>query len=263
MRMSLPFLISLFSFVKLTAPQFPTVQQMFDTSWGEIFVMTGLCLALVGRKDLPKASRFVGSQVGRVVGLLQGARLRADRFAAQNELRQLQNELRAGLRELDAVKAEIAVAASSRGTIGRALGATVPSANRIAPEGVVRSISDNENKGVFTTVTTTNSSKTMEMRDMPTAAVRPLAPRAHAVAAVAEDEWVKQGIGFVSRAEQMGADTAAGPSGAKILSNLIQQSLIFDQHDRVVQEQQQALQSKVEDAKQKRQDSTAKKEESR
>lgn len=97
---------------------------------------------------------------------------------------------------------------------------------------------------------------------MPAAAVRPLAPRAHSVAAVAEDEWVKQGIGFVSRAEQMGADTSTGPSGAKILSNLIQQSLIFDQHDRHVQEQQQALQSKVEDAKQKRQESSVKKKES-
>jgi Sec-independent protein translocase protein TatA len=48
---------------------------MFETSWGEIFVMTGLCMVLIGRKDLPHASRFVGSQVGRVVGLLQGARM--------------------------------------------------------------------------------------------------------------------------------------------------------------------------------------------
>ena len=64
------------------------------------------------------------------MGLLQGAQIRANCFAGLNELRQLQNELRAGLRELDAVKAEIAIAASSRGTIGRQLGATVASANR-------------------------------------------------------------------------------------------------------------------------------------
>lgn len=229
---------------------------MFESSWSEIFVMTGLCLALVGRKDLPKVSRFMGEQVGRVVGLLQGARLRADRFAAQNELRQLQNELRAGLRELDAVKAEIAVAASSRGTIGRTLGATVPSANRAAvPENNVGSVSSEENRGVSLATAPINTATS----NTPTAAVRPLAPRSQAVAAVAEDEWEKQGISFVSRAEQMGADTAAGPSGAKILANLIQQSLIFDQHDRVVQEQQEALQTKVQDAKQKRKESTRKK----
>jgi hypothetical protein len=78
---------------------------------------------------------------------------------------------------------------------------------------------------------------------------------------VAEDEWEKQGIGFVSRAEQRGSETGAGLSGAKLLSNLIQQSLIFDQHDRVVQEQQEALQSKFDDAKQKRQEGTEKKDE--
>ena len=241
---------------------------MFDTSWGEIFVMAGLCTALVGRRDLPKACRFVGSQVGRVVGLLQGARLRADRFAANNELRQLQNELRAGLRELDAVKAEIAVAASSRGTIGRTLGPTVASANRVVPENNVLSsetniasfqafASNNVTSATSTTTTTTRNNSI----PMTEAAVRPLAPRSQAVAAVAEDEWEKQGIGFVSRAEQRGAMTGAGPSGAKLLSNLIQQSLIFDQHDRVVQEQQEALRSKVDDAKQKRQENAEKKKE--
>jgi len=239
---------------------------MFETSWGEIFVMTGLCVVLVGRHDLPKASRFVGSQVGRVVGLLQGARLRADRFAAQNELRQLQNELRAGLRELDAVKAEIAVAASSRGTFGRTLGATVPSANRVVPESGVSTagggVTADRGASPAFAANVVSTSSNAPTSDMPTAAVRPLAPRSQAVAAVAEDEWHKQGIGFVSRAEQMGANTAAGPSGAKILSNLIQQSLIFDQHDRVVQEQQEALRSKVDDAKQKRQEKAEKEVES-
>lgn len=239
---------------------------MFDTgtSWGEIFVATGLCMAIVGRKDLPKAARFVGEQTGRVVGLLQGARIRADRFAAQNELRQLQNELRAGLRELDAVKAEIAVAASSKGTIGRTLGATVPSANRMAvpAENVGGSGSTAFSAGNVASTAVGNVTTTAPpTRDMTLTAVRPLAPRSQAVAAVAEDEWEKQGIGFVSRAEQMGSDMSAGPSGAKLLANLIQQSLIFDQHDRVVQEQQDALQTKVQNAQQKRRNSAGSKEE--
>ena len=73
---------------------------MFDVSWGETFVLIGISFAAVGRKDLPKASKFLGTQVGRIVGLLQGARARADRFAQTNELHALQNELRSGLREL-------------------------------------------------------------------------------------------------------------------------------------------------------------------
>lgn len=104
---------------------------MLDISWGEILVVGAVGVALTGKKDLPAACRFVGTQVGRLVGLLQGARARADRFAQANELRQLQNELRSGLRELDQVKMELAVAASSRGVIGRTLGATTASANRL------------------------------------------------------------------------------------------------------------------------------------
>lgn len=214
-------------------------------------------MALIGRKDLPNASRFLGSQVGRVVGLLQGARMRADRFAAQNELRQLQNELRAGLRELDAVKAEIAVAASSRGTIGRGLGPTVPSADRkmvLSSSGSGNIMAAGTSAAPAFAVSMA-SAVTMDTTDVRASAVRPLAPRAQAVAAVAEDEWEKQGIGFTSIAEQRGSDTGAGPSGAKLLSNLIQQSLIYDQHDRVVQEQQDALQSKVYSAQAKRDES--------
>eukprot|EP00571_Detonula_confervacea_P016612 CAMPEP_0172311172 /NCGR_PEP_ID=MMETSP1058-20130122/14059_1 /TAXON_ID=83371 /ORGANISM="Detonula confervacea, Strain CCMP 353" /LENGTH=89 /DNA_ID=CAMNT_0013024263 /DNA_START=134 /DNA_END=399 /DNA_ORIENTATION=- len=81
---------------------------MLDISWGEIAVLTSAGLLLIGRKDLPIASHAVGQQLGRIVGLLQGARLRADRFATDHQLKQLQNEFRSGLRELDAVKAELA-----------------------------------------------------------------------------------------------------------------------------------------------------------
>ena len=82
---------------------------MFDISWGEIVVLTSVGLVLVGRKDLPLASHAFGQQIvslyflcwfilyifscfhnsslsplqGRIVGLLQGARLRADRFVSR------------------------------------------------------------------------------------------------------------------------------------------------------------------------------------
>ena len=231
---------------------------MLDISWGELAVMTGLCMALVGRKDLPHASRFVGSQVGRVVGLLQGARMRADRFAAQNELRQLQNELRAGLRELDAVRAEIVTTASTRGTIGRGLGATVASANRIDKGTSENTVPTEKIRMATSSGNVANPAAMSEVTTLSVSAVRPLAPRSQAVAAVAENEWEKQGIGFRSRAEQ-GSSSHAGPTGAQILANLLQESLIYDQHDRVIQEQDEALRQKVEDA-QGRIDSPDKKE---
>jgi hypothetical protein len=94
--------------------------------------MGAVGMAVTGRQDLPTVFRFVGTQLGRVVGVLQGARARVDQYAAQNELRQLQNELRSGLRELDQVRMELAVAASSQGMMGRTLGVTTPSANRLS-----------------------------------------------------------------------------------------------------------------------------------
>lgn len=72
--------------------------------------------------------------------------------------------------------------------------------------------------------------------------VRELAPRSHAVAAVAEEEWQKRGIGFQSRAERGMGDA----TGSALLSNLYQQTLIHDQHDRVIREQDDALRSRIE-----------------
>ena len=117
---------------------------MFDISWGELLLLGTVGVAITGKRDMPKVCRLVGNQVGRVVGLLQGARLRADKFTQHNELRSLQNELRSGLRELDQVKMELAVAASSHGIMGRALGPTTSSANNNN-----NSSSNNNNNNIY------------------------------------------------------------------------------------------------------------------
>ena len=75
-----------------------------------------------------------------------------------------------------------------------------------------------------------------------------LPPRQTSIAAVAEDEWERQGISFRSRAEQgagMPANYDVSTSGSALLANAIKESLIFDQYERVVQEQEDALQSKM------------------
>ena len=86
---------------------------------------------------------------------------------------------------------------------------------------------------------------------------RVLPPAAQTIAAVAEAEWKNQGIHFASRAEQgLGINSKnfdTTTSGSAILGNLLQQSLIFDQYERTVQEQDRILQSKLETAFQKQQ----------
>ena len=252
------------------------------------------------------ASRLLGRQVGRVVGVLQGARARADRFTADNELRQLQNELRSSLRELDTVRGELAVAATGSGLLGRGLGSMVPGANRAGAGAGAPTVSrptsgtsSTSSPSTCTTVPNNNMSGSAMSSAAPTgqdylAAARSaeasastsnaglggagpvaggnplgLAPRSQSVAAVAEEEWVKQGIGFVSRAERGtgawegmmgsggvgagagggGGNNASGQAtagGAVLLADVIQQSLIYDQHDRAVKEQEEALAQRAE-----------------
>lgn len=267
---------------------------MLDISWGETGVLVGLGLVLIGRRDLPLASHTLGKQIGRIVGLLQGARLRADRFAHDHQLKALQNEFRSGLRELDAVKAELAGAMMNN---HRGVGAMVPGVDRrrntftknnmlgAASAGVasetMSSVSGAEDQSAKISAASQGG---VDMGAEYLAAAQQaeaahsnppisgdvqynLAPKSRSIAAVAEEEWEKQGIGFQSIAErgnQLGIhsnDPSSSNSvkgGATILSNFIRQSLIYDQYERTVREQDEALRSRVEKVRQERSDATNK-----
>jgi Sec-independent protein translocase protein TatA len=234
---------------------------MFDSvSWGELTVVIGLGLFVIGKKDLPKAAHLAGTQVGRVVGLLQGARARADRFAAHNELRQLQRELQSGLRELDMVKSELAVSMSGQSAGGIGSSSVMNSSRRFSPSSTETSnvsarqssISTKRPSNIVSSSHNRIASTELENHNhSPQFHHHPLPPATQTIAAVAEEEWVKQGIAFKSRAELGAGLTSfdASTSGSVLLANMIQQSLIFDQYDRVVAEQDEAMQSRIERAK--------------
>ncbi|MGH3056136.1 MAG: hypothetical protein ACRDL7_14275, partial [Gaiellaceae bacterium] len=263
----------------------------------------GLAFTFIGRKDLPGASKYVGHQLGRVVGMLQGARLRIDQFSSSTgELQKLQSELRMGLRELDAVRAEMAMAASSTGLVGRNImrggmdrrGAItemhIPAKSRsVMPTddtGMTQGDSNSSALPMDSSATTVNNMGSSAHIAHPTTAstdmydddgamdLPQLASRDHAVHAVAEEEWVKRGIGFKSRAEMgtfgswrggeaisaamKGQGISAGDAssssswssvqvqgGASILSDVIQEGLIYDQYERSMREQEDLLQSRV------------------
>lgn len=250
---------------------------------GEIGVLSGIGLVLIGRKDLPVAAHALGRQVGRIVGLLQGARIRADRFATDHQLKQLQNEFKSGLRELDAVKAEMASAmVTSRGIGGRGgLGATVPGVNKkkemptLDTPKATTSTSQHHGHaplqspqvpsiGADYLAAAKNAELSQSSPPLSTVdggAMRELAPRSQSVAAVAEEEWEKQGIGFRSIAErgrrsEISEDDRGLPTmnggGSSILSNYLRQSLIYDQYERTVREQDEALRSRVEKVQKER-----------
>jgi len=226
----------------------------------------------------------LGNRAGRVVGLLQGARARADSFAQQTELQQLHNELKSGLRELEAVKSEMAVAMSSRGM--RSIGGPTAASRTVLSSKPTQQVSQqmspiqaattpvpNSSVAAFATPSIPDFAKTIDpgriSTPSPTSASRALAPKSQTIGAVAEDEWDKQGIGFRSRAERgvglgYSEEDANNPlnSGSSILANIYKQNLIFDQYDHVVSEQDAILQSKIDNvhAKQKQDKENQKKE---
>lgn len=233
---------------------------MLEVSSGEFLLLAGVGVFFIGKKDIPRVSRALGDKVGRIVGLLQGARARGEQFARNSQDKELKSglkELRAGLRELDAVKAELAVAASATTRIGIS-----DSAGRIG------GFSGNVNTSMNDRVHEDERRKehiagtsAVSGEDYLKAAVEHgeqhqhqsmnsnniLAPRSQSVAAVAEEEWVKQGIGFQSKAERVswGAGSPA-VGGSALLNEIISESLIHDQYDRVMKENEEMLRKKVE-----------------
>jgi Sec-independent protein translocase protein TatA len=229
---------------------------MFEVSWGELLVVTGLGFALIGKKDLPRAAGWFGNRVGRVVGLLQGARARAEQFAQQTELKQLHDEFKTGLRELHVVKSEMSSTMSARGIGSRALIQPIQLTHELHSQRQVatsHSIYTPQPTGASTPVSPTSSlpsSASQPSVSMPststkmTTTTRQLAPEYQTVGAIAEDEWEKQGMGFRSRAERgvgLGYtdQQASNPlnSGSSILAHIYKQHLIYDQYERVTQQE--------------------------
>ena len=186
---------------------------------------------------------------------------------------QLRNELRSGLRELDAVRGELAMASSSHGIIGREFGRT----GRLSPPSTSKSISSSVSMPNSNNITTTTAGMSNQISQLSAAtAINPsssssspeinipktistipslLASKSRSIAAVAEEEWPNQGIGFRSRAE-IGINNKHDNSGSMILADVIKESLIYDQYQRVVTEQDDILKSKMDDIVNKKFEST-------
>jgi Sec-independent protein translocase protein TatA len=268
-------------------------------SWGEIFVVTGLSIALIGRHDLPKAAYYIGQQTGRLVGVLQGARVRMNQYTnAQSDLTQLRAEVQSGLRELDHVRAELLTSLSTRNIIGRDSVSTVSNAVTTTTATAAPGVSSLQQQPIQ------NPYSNTKLLPLPTNASSSLSnspsfiyPSSHQslpsngnirssplslsssnknqrIGAIAEDVWLEQGIAFQSRAERgVGvagwsvtnkinnnehwpyestnsntSSTTFGSAGSYLLTKIHQEILIHDQHDHVIYEQDNAVQSRVAEA---------------
>lgn len=185
-------------------------------------------------------------------------RTRADRFAAQNELAHLQGQVRTSMRQLQAVQAEVMSASSVQG--GSLSSPRPPPSSLRQPISQTAATPNFNTKatpltmgGVSSRSAVSPSPSFLQSATLPTDASLDtnkmtktiLPPASRSIAAVAETEWARQGLAFTSRAE-MGnynpsASDTSSPPGSVLLAKALQESLVYDQYDRVMKEQQEAL----------------------
>ena len=79
---------------------------MFDMSWGEIMVIGGVALIVIGPKDLPKALRTVGQMTAKV-------RRMAGEFQSQFSDAMLEAELQDVLKEVEGLNRDVTAATSA------------------------------------------------------------------------------------------------------------------------------------------------------
>jgi Sec-independent protein translocase protein TatA len=89
---------------------------MFDISFSQLLVCSVVTLTVIGRKDMPKAARMLGSGVGNSVSFLRYVRQSADKFTASIEasegsaamdIKSLRDEVSLGLREIEDVRRDL------------------------------------------------------------------------------------------------------------------------------------------------------------
>jgi len=89
---------------------------MFELTFGKLIVVICATTTAVGKAGVPPLAKSLGYQFGRVVGLLQGVKVKLEDVVDSNsEIKEMGKELHSELRKLDSVRTEFAIAAGSVG----------------------------------------------------------------------------------------------------------------------------------------------------
>jgi hypothetical protein len=107
-------------------------------SLGEALVVVSAAGMLLGRRELVAGARFLGVGFGRVVGLLQGARLRYEEKSQGTELYNLHRTVKRGLDDMGTIGSDLASIRSGnvQSMSKMSAAATSPSAFAGAGQGV-------------------------------------------------------------------------------------------------------------------------------
>ncbi|KAH9305070.1 hypothetical protein KI387_009474, partial [Taxus chinensis] len=82
-------------------------ETMFGFSYGEVLLILGATIAVVGPKDVPRIARAAGRLAGKAVGYVQSARGQMETILHQSQATQIHKELQDALAQVEAIRHEI------------------------------------------------------------------------------------------------------------------------------------------------------------
>jgi len=222
---------------------------MFELTFGKLIVVICATTTAVGKAGVPPLAKSLGYQFGRVVGLLQGVKVKLEDVVDSNsEIKEMGKELHSELRKLDSVRTEFAIAAGSVGGGGvgnmlrnRAVSNLTGQTSISSPSPSPSSPSSSSSP-LFPPPNSTPAPTPNSIPTPPTAS-----SNTHTTAAVVESSWgEKSALKFTSVGETHNShsdnSSPLRKSGADLLNDIIQENLVHQHYDKVVEKQELATQ---------------------
>jgi len=91
---------------------------MFDVSMTEVLVVVTGAGLLLGRKEITYGSKVIGWSVGKLVGSLQGVRMKYEEKTRGTHLHQLHKHVKDGLQDMGSIGTDLNALSGRGGTIG-------------------------------------------------------------------------------------------------------------------------------------------------
>jgi len=76
---------------------------MFDISFGELLVVVTGAGLLLGRREIALGSKLFGNGIGRIIGTLQGMKIKYDNKTKGTKLQSLHREVRQGINDVSTI----------------------------------------------------------------------------------------------------------------------------------------------------------------
>ena len=76
---------------------------MFDISFGELLVVVTGAGLLLGRREIALGSKLLGNGIGRIIGTLQGMKIKYDNKTKGTKLQSLHREVRQGINDVSTI----------------------------------------------------------------------------------------------------------------------------------------------------------------